>query len=146
MAFRTHARDCLTEDERDRETHRTIILALAGFSFTGLLALVVLEGALQQGLSVAIYCLLISFVSFIVSLNLQSYKFRYWHDQLGTAFIDAGTLALILSVLSILFTPHYDPLFATALSALALTAWVADHIIRLSLEVRIMRRLPTKEK
>ena len=145
IRFWTHAKQRLTEDEQDRETHRTIILALAGFSFTGLLALVVLESALQQELSIAISCLLFSFLSFMVSLNLQSYKFHYWQDQLGTAFIDAGTLALILSVLSILVTSQQDPKFATTLSVLALTAWVVDHSIRLSLEVRILRGPPSKE-
>jgi hypothetical protein len=42
-------KDNLTEDELDRDSHRNYILALTGFSFTGLLALTLLEATVIKG-------------------------------------------------------------------------------------------------
>ena len=116
--------DILTEEEQDREAHRSHILALAGFSFSGLLALVVLEAALLQGLHVAIYCLLLSFLFYMFALNLQGYKARRWQDQVATATMDVASLALILSVLSILHYQSFNRCFACVLS-LSLSSYLA---------------------
>ena len=49
IRFRDMMKDNLTEDELDRDSHRNYILALTGFSFTGLLALTLLEATVIKG-------------------------------------------------------------------------------------------------
>src|SRR5688572_18295865 len=90
-----------TEDELDRKGNREIILPLAGFSFTALLALVVLDANRVAGLRWPILFLLLSFLGFYASLNLQAYKARRWHDQVATGLKEAAAGWLILSVVAI---------------------------------------------
>lgn len=129
--FRSDMSEVLTEDEQDREAHRTHILALAGFSFSALLALVILEATMRAQLQLAIYYLLVSFLCFLSALNIQGYKARRWQDQLGTALVDAATLSLVLSVVNVLYVQRLgSPRFAMLASAAALLAWVVDHVLR----------------
>jgi len=129
--FRTKMTISLRNQELDKESHRTYILAMAGFSFSGLLAMVVLDVSLPQDFHFAVYYLLISFLSYIVSLNLQGYKALRWQDQLATAFMDSASLCLILSVLSILYSQNFVKSFAYTLTIIAISIWLIDHVIRL---------------
>ena len=45
----------LEEGELDRDTYRAHLYQLVGFSVTGLVALIVLEKSVQQGLRMGIY-------------------------------------------------------------------------------------------
>jgi len=139
LVFRGEIGDIPTEEEQDREAHRTHILALAGFSFSGLLALVVLEVAILQGFHIAIYCLSISFLFYLFALNLQGYKSKRWHDQMATAIVEAASLALMLSVLSILHFQNFSSGFALGLSALGLFVWLLDHFLRLGYQARYLK-------
>jgi hypothetical protein len=88
----------MTAAELDRQTARSIILPMAGFSFSALLALVVLDANRMQGLRTPILLLLLSFLAFYSSLNLQSYKIRRWEDQIATGLKEtASGLAPALS-------------------------------------------------
>ncbi|MCJ7601648.1 MAG: hypothetical protein MUO63_09130 [Desulfobulbaceae bacterium] len=128
------ANEILSEEEHDKEAHRNHILALSGFSFTGLLAIAVLDTTLRQDFHFAVYFLLISFLSYFFSLNMQGYKSTRFHDQFATALMDSASLSLILSIVSIINTKAFHPEFALWVSGLAIFVWAADHLIRLRIQ------------
>jgi hypothetical protein len=128
----------LPEGELDRAGHRTHILALAGFSFTGFIALTVIEGTLLKGFSFPIYYLLVSFLGYLFSLNLQGYKSKRWQDQLGTALMEVASLSLILTIASVLFVVEFGSHFAPRLAILALTVWLIDHACRLKFQANYL--------
>lgn len=136
----------LTEVEKDRESHRSYILALAGFSFSGLLAIAVLDTALQQNFKLSVYYLFISFLCYLFTLNMQSYKARRWHDQMATAFMDAASLSLIMSVLSILYSQNTNKFFKIILSIIALLFWGIDHFIRIRIQWKYLKIKGGKSK
>ena len=131
IKHRDHMSEILCENEQDRESHRSHILALAGFSFTGLLAIAVLDATLLQDFHYAVYYLLVSFLCYLSALNFQGYKSKRWHDQLATALMDAASLSLIMSIISILKIRPFSAFFVSILSALALLIWGVDHIARI---------------
>jgi hypothetical protein len=131
--------EVLSEGEQAREAHRSHILALAAFSFTGLVALVVLDSALSKRFHVAIYCLLVSFLSFLFALSLQGYKSTRWQDQLGTALMDVATFSLVLSVISILRSMTPGSRFVFVLSLATVGAWLLDHLARVRFQWKYLK-------
>lgn len=123
----------MKESVAAREVHRSFILALAGFSFTGLLAIAVVDASIQQNLQLSVYYLLISFLSYLFALNLQSYKSHWWHDQLADLLIEAATLSLLLSVVAIIWSSKQPDGFKYLITCLAAAVWLLDHLIRLRL-------------
>ena len=128
----------LSQNELDRDTHRSYILALSGFSFTALLAVVLLEATVVQGLHFVIYYLLLSFLFFLAALNIQGYKAKRWQDELATSFADIATLSLILSIIFVLFSPNFknnfDIRFSVSITILASLIWALDHFYRIYLQ------------
>lgn len=129
--FRHLMCEVLSEEEQDRETHRTVISALAGFTFSALLALVFLESARERGLTFSIFTLFISFLGYLEALNIQGYKGTRWHDEIGNAFMETGSFGLVLSMVGVLLTQLNANLTTYGLSILAILIWLIDHIIRL---------------
>lgn len=129
----------LNEAEQDRESHRSHILALAGFSFTGLLALAVLDATLRQDFRYSVYYLLVSFLCYLSALNLQGYKSKRWHDQFGTAFMDSASLSLIMSIVCILHGQAFGASFANGLTVFALLVWTVDHFARIKFQDNFLR-------
>jgi len=129
--FSAQMRELPTEEEQDRDAHRTLIIAFAGFSFTGVVALVVLESAVRQNLKFAVFFLLISFLVYLSALNLQAYKADRWQGELGTALSDTGSLCLVCALISLLLTSGFGGAFAIGASALAGGVWLLDEILRL---------------
>ena len=138
LRFRPKMSETLAEDENDRENHRTLIMALAGFSFAALLAIAVLDTTTQR-FRLPTYYLLISFLSYYFALNLQGYKFARWHDQLGDALVEAASLSLILAVITVVWATYANEPFAWFVIILALAVWLVDHVIRLWLSARYLR-------
>lgn len=120
----------LSEEELDRKSHRSYILALAGFSFAGLLALVLLDYSLKQNFLLSIYYMLLSFLFYIFSLNLQGYKSTRVQDQFATMLSESATLCMILSILGILFQST-EIYFKYSMCTLALMIWLFDHYLRI---------------
>jgi hypothetical protein len=130
--FSTVRGDVLSEKEQDREAYRNLILAFAGFSFTALSALAVVDYKLNTNLSDAIYYLMISFFAFMFSLNWVAYKARRWEDQIATALTEVGSLSLFLAVISILVSTK--PGAAPLIAGIATFIWVFDHFYRIYLD------------
>lgn len=134
LCFHTQMATKLSESERDTESHYTHLLTLAGFSFSGLIALIVLDASLRFNLRIAIYYLLISFLGYLLSLNIQGYKFTRRADEFATGVMECATLSLVLSVVATLFAAELGASFTIALSIIALSVWLIDHIWRLKLK------------
>ena len=131
----------LSKEERDEGGHFSYIFPLAGFIFTGLLALIVLEITKNIGLTFPIYFLFIGFVAYLSAINLQGYKFRIWQDQIATGMIEIGSLSLILSILNVILLTNFHLIFILALSTIAVSAWLIDFIIRYRLSINYLSKL-----
>lgn len=121
----------LSKEERDESGHFIYIFPLAGFIFTGLLALIVLEITNNIGLSFPIYFLFIGFIGYMSAINLQGYKFGIWQDQIATGMMEMGSLSLILSILNVLLLTNFHLIFILTLSLIAVSVWLIDHIVRI---------------
>jgi len=130
VVHRAHMLEILSEDEQDRSSHRAYILSLAGFSFSALLALGLVEATLQAELQLSLYYLVISLVSFLAALNLQSYKGARWQDQVATALMEAATLSLLLAAVSVLFLQDGNRAIAVFAAAAIALVWGGDHLLR----------------
>ena len=125
-------KDVVPEDENDRDSHRALILALAGFSFTGLIGVAVVDAKVQLHLEYAVYFLFVSFLCFFFALNLQGYKFRRWHDQVSDALIEAATLSL-MSCIAVVALKIYPTTFVAYFIAVSATiVWILDFWLRVS--------------
>jgi len=129
--FSEQMREIPTEEEQDRDAHRTLIIAFSGFSFTGVVALVVLESAVKQNLKFAVFFLLVSFLVYLSALNLQAYKADRWQGELATALSDTGSLCLVSALISLLLSSGFGGSFAVGASVLAGAVWLVDEVLRL---------------
>ena len=137
--------EILSEAENDRETHRSLILAFAGFSFTGAFALIVLEPTLRIMVQNPVLFLLVSFLVYLWALNLQSYKSYRWQDQVSTALLDTGSLCLVLALVSLLFSSNFESSFIGLTSGLAVLVWISDYIIRFCIDLKYMQKRDKKK-
>lgn len=128
----------LPEEAQERDLQRTFIFSLAGFSFAAVVGMAVLEGALRISLKFAAWYVLVSFVALIASLNLQSYKSTRWQGQIGTGLLEVGTLALMLSLVALMFTAGFSNTFRCAAGVITLLPWMIDHLIRLMIDHRYL--------
>lgn len=123
----------------NREQHRTVILALAGFSFSAAVALAVValsvpDTKLRSNLQLPVFYLLVSFLCYFFALNLQGYKSHWWHDVVaGEGLTDAASLSLVLSIIAVVRDSYPDSVFGNAITALAIGVWLVDHAIRVQL-------------
>lgn len=124
----------LPEEAQERDVQRTFIFSLAGFSFTAVAGLAALDATARIALQLPTWYVLISFVAFVSSLNVQSYKSNRWQNQLATTLLEVGTLSLMLSLVALLFTAPFDTEFQWVGAVSTLGAWCADHVVRLVLD------------
>jgi hypothetical protein len=128
----------LSEEELDRDSHREYIAAMAGFSFTALIALILLDASFKASFRLPIYYLVLSFLAYLFALDLQGYKARRWQDEVGTAAMDVGSLCLMLSIVVLLVTQVNDSLFSCPLSVLAIGIWLLHHVLHISFDHRFL--------
>lgn len=133
LKYKNLMNNILSEAERDRETIRTIVLTLLGISFTGLLALTIVDAKVDLKTFYPMYYMLLSFLGLFVTLNLQSYKFYRWHSILGVTLIDFATLSLLLAITSIIWSSNQNILHQLLFTVLAIGTWAGDHLKRLDL-------------
>lgn len=128
----------LPEEAQERDIQRTFILSLAGFSFTAVAGMAVLEGTLRVSLQLPAWYVLVSFVTLMASLNLQSYKSLRWQSQLATVLLEIGALALMLSLVALLFSATFSDPFRYSTTLLILFPWIVDHVIRISIDYKYL--------
>jgi len=137
LVYRQHMRETLPEEALDRDSYRTMILAFAGFSFTGLLGVAVVDSMVRYlDLRMSSYFLMVSFVTFLAAYDLQGYKCFRWQDQLGDALVESARLALIFSVL-VVEARHANPAFMVVTMG-ALVLFSVDHLTRLYIVGRFL--------
>ncbi|WP_434660713.1 hypothetical protein P5W99_10910 [Paraburkholderia sp. A3BS-1L] len=136
----------LPEEAQERDVHRGFILYLAGFSFTAVAALAVLDGNLRLNLKLPTWYVLVSFIALIGSLNVQSYKVTRLHNQVATGLQEAGVLSLMLALIALLFTANFGVLYQWSGTALALGTWAIDHTIRWRLDDAYLSALAMRRK
>ncbi len=134
----------IPEAAQERDVHRGFILSLAGFSFTAVAGLAVLDSPTRVSLQLPTWYVLASFVSLLSSLNLQSYKVTRWQNQMATALLEVGTLSLMLAVVALLFTASFGRVFQLSAGTITLSLWFIDHLVRLSLDSRYLSELHSK--
>jgi hypothetical protein len=123
--------DYIPEEAQGREVHRSTVLALMGFSFSGTVALLVVNAKVELNLLKPTYFLLVSFLSYFIVLNLQQYKAQRWQDDIGDGFLESGHFALILSVASLIWTSEAPNLYKYILVCMAILVWLVDFAVRI---------------
>lgn len=129
----------LDTTEQDRTAHRSHIQFLAGFSFSALIAIVILDTTLDNNFQLSIYYLFISFLGYMAALNIQGYKIFRWQDHLVTALVDSASLCLILSVVTILITENFNRTLAYFLTFIAMVIWIGDHYLRICFQSEFLK-------
>ena len=138
--------DDLPEAAQDRDVQRGFVLSLAGFSFTAVAALIVLDTTVRVQLQLPIWYVLVSFLAFIATLNLHAYKSSRWQNQLAEALHEAGTLSLVLAIVALLFTTSFEAVFQWGATALALGVWASDYLVRLWIDHRFLMEMDRVER
>ena len=134
--YRTQLRVPMEEEEKSRSENRTLILALAGFSFTGALGLLAYGTAPNTSdIRIPSFYVFISFICYLFSLNVQSYKALRWHDHIGAGMLDMGTFCLILSVVSMFLLIKFDLPYKISILAFSSTVWLQDLVVRINIWV-----------
>jgi hypothetical protein len=118
------------EAENDRQTHRDLILPLAGFSFAGMLALNVFDAKVEINLQIPAYYLLVGFSCYFLAANIQGYKYLAWHNNIGDALYEIGCLCLFLPVAAILLITKGDGLYPSVIAGACLIVPLIDHFFR----------------
>jgi hypothetical protein len=145
----------LTEAVANREQHRSFILVMAGFSFTGLLGLAAAplaitdsgnRATLQHALQLPTYFLLTSFLFYISALNLQGYKRSWRHDLLADALIDGAALSLLSSIIVLVWHASSNSTFTILIGLFAGIVWGLDEAIRTRLTWKVFRDKERKKK
>gem|GEM_PF-4185407 len=145
MRYRQHMRRPLTQQERSTTETRALSVALCALSYTGLVALALIEGQKQSPFQPAIYYLLTSFLAFLVVMNTQGYKVLQWQSQLSDALFEVGTLSLLLSIGAILVSSTFPEEFVRLLLLVMAFVWAIDHLARIRIESGYYSRLKEKE-
>lgn len=122
----------LPDTERATAEHRTVILALAGFSFSAAIALAAYGASSSVNVLLPTYYVVVSFFCYLGALNTQAHKYLRWHDQVGSALADVATIALILAVLGMVATLNPPTAYLLILAVLALLVWSVDSYLRFS--------------
>ncbi len=137
-------RDAMQQHVHDpvgiRQTNRSLILALAGFSFAGLLGIAVADAALEKDLRFSLYYLLVSFLFYFFALDIQRFLLWQWIHQSSEALIEAASLSLLLSVVSAVLATKGVTTYAIGITVVALAGFALNHTVHLFLTIRGLRR------
>ena len=82
-------------DAKRTDEHRSLIVALAGFSLAGI-AIIGTQGSDKFG--PPFFDITLSFLCYVASLGVQGWKAWWWQDALGDALRDAATTAMLLFI------------------------------------------------
>lgn len=129
--FRSYMKEALSDRERAAAEHRTLILALAGFSFSGALAVPAYGAAANTDVLLPTFFVVVSFLCYLGALNAQAYKHLRWHDQVTSGVADSAMLSLILAVLAMVALLQPPLLYSGLVVVLSLLVWGIDVAMRL---------------
>ena len=139
LAYASVAKELLGDKERQTDAHRSFITSMAGFSFTALMGLVVVQEVSKHGLLLPIAALTWSFLGYMSALNLQGYKFTRFRDQVSDALMESASLALLLAISLVLWSTDAVSPVKVIVSMASAFVWLVDYLIRFSLAQRTFR-------
>ena len=137
-------KELLRPDQIARESTKSFVLALAGLSFTGVIAIAVVDSVNQSNFRITVFYLLISFLCYLIALNMQDYKFFVSRDVWSNTLIDIATLSLICTAVTVVFLAGYGVVFQSVVLIVAITGWLADHILRIRYTFNDFRKFRRK--
>jgi hypothetical protein len=146
VVFRELADEVLSEEAMERDSGRNVSLALAGFSFSAVVALVFLESHAGSSLILPLYFLFLSFIAFLTSSAGEGYKLIRWHDQAVAAAREAGSLSLIMGVIVLLRVSTLPASYRIFLSLVGIGAWLLEHLMYLRRNVRYLSEVKRAER
>lgn len=145
VIFRTDMRRPLVPESDAKAEARSVALALAAISFTGFIALAILNVSPQDCVAMAMYYFVWSFVSVSWSVYVRAYAARVRELSLAYAFLESSMLALMLSLVALShLVPGRGPMHYLAFAAVA--GWLADFVLRIILELRDLRTRQTQTR
>ena len=136
----------LRPDQIARESTKSFVLALAGLSFTGVIAIAVVDSVNQVNFRIPVFYLLISFLCYLIAFNIQDYKFSVSRDVWSNILIDIATLSLVCTAVTVVFLAGYGVVFQSVVLIVALTGWLADHIVRIRYTLKDFRKYREREQ
>lgn len=128
--FKRFMHESLSVEEQQQEEHRTVILALAGFSFTAALALPAYGVSAGVDVLLPTFYVVLSFLCYLAALNAQAYKYTRWHDQIASGLADVASFCLLAATIGMasLLKPPRPYLYFLVFAACAV--WGVDLVTR----------------
>jgi hypothetical protein len=131
VRFRGLLHDGIPDDWLNTDQNLVVLIGIAGFSFTGVVGITVLESATRrQELQLPIFFLLVSFLCSLSGINLESYRFDVFRFLAGDILYDASIFCLIASIVTIVIMARYPLSFMLFVTLIAFAAWSGDHLLR----------------
>ncbi len=122
----------LSPEAQARSEHRSHIGIFVGFTFSALLAVLLLSSensSLHPG--VVIYYLLVGYISLMASYKMQGYKFSMGLDLVATGLSDIGFLSLDLAIVTIILQISKQQSELLVVSIFMLLVWAGDYLYRI---------------
>jgi hypothetical protein len=130
--YRRFMEETISDHERAANEHRTLILALAGFSFSAAVALPAYGLTAEKDVLLPTFYVVVSFLCYLGALNAQSHKLVRWHDQVGSGLADIAIFALFMAVFVMLVSLDPPIAYLVAVITLAILVWGIDLALRVS--------------
>jgi hypothetical protein len=120
----------LLNEERDTDRNRSIQGVLAGFAFAGIATISALKSIQIQEfeLEISLYYLVISFLCYLMALNLESYKSFVFQLPLSDLLMDIADLAFVCSVFSFIYKTNYFAITKVLIISIAGAVWLIHYI------------------
>jgi len=128
---RQFMQEALSAAEQQQEEHRTVILALAGFAFTGALALPAYGVSANVDVLLPTFYVVLSFLCYVGALNAQAYKYARWHDQLASGLADVASFCLLGATVGMVMLLRPSTLYLVTICSVALAVWLVDLVARM---------------
>ncbi|HQR52450.1 MAG TPA: hypothetical protein PLZ79_04210 [Burkholderiales bacterium] len=129
LRFSRLMKKALTPERWNPARSRTVSLSMAGFSFTGVVGIAVLQESIQKTLELPMYYLVLSFLCYLCAANLESYKFFVSRQMISHALTESASLSLTCAVVSVVFLGGYGQPFTLILLAIAVVGWLGNHAL-----------------
>lgn len=129
----------LEDEEGDSDAHRSYIYCLIAISFAGLVGLTVVDASVDIKISDSAVLLMVAFVSYYLSLNMQTYKLKLYLDIISDGLLEVGSFALFMSIVVLVGRVKQDTSMITAIQCILVMAWAVDYLVKIIMLVRYLQ-------
>ena len=131
VRYRRFMAESLESNEQQQDEHRTVILALSGFSFTAALALPAYGVSATVDVLLPTFYVVLSFLCYVGALNMQAYKYARWNDQVASGLADVASFCLLAATIGMVSLLSPPPLYFLFLALVAFVVWASDVYVRM---------------